>query len=567
MNETGEQPMLKWPKFTPSTFIMKKWFTCVLSLFTILFAFAQPVKNTMVQRPKLVVGIVVDQMRWDYLYRFYDRFGQGGFRRLLGEGFSCENTMINYLPSYTAVGHSTIFTGSVPALDGIAGNDWTDQLSGRMYYCTSDSTVMGVGNANAVDGKMSPRNLLVSTITDELRLNTNFQSKVVGISLKDRASILPAGHLGTAAYWLDDASGNFISSTYYMQQLPDWANKFNDKKRINALIEKGWSPLYPINTYKASDADSNSYEGLFPGEHSPVFPHDLKTIYSKNKSSFRQTPFGNDITLEFVKEAFEAYQLGRGPATDFLTINFASTDYVGHLYGINAIELEDTYIRLDKNLADLFQTLDTKLGKGQYLVFLTADHGAAHSIGFMQQHQLPADFWYEKPLADSLNKVLGEKFAVSSLVRSISNYQVNFALDKIASAHLDYDAIKKAAVEFLQRQPGISFAVDVSAIGQAPIPATLKNMIINGYYFKRSGGVQIILNAGWFEAYSRTGTTHGTWNPYDTHIPLLWYGWNIKPGKTNREVYMTDISATLAAMLHIQMPNGCIGKVIEEVGR
>lgn len=519
----------------------------------------------MVQRPKLVVGIVVDQMRWDYLYRFYDRFGAGGFRRLLGDGFSCENTMINYLPSYTAVGHSTIFTGSVPALDGIAGNDWTEQLTGKMMYCTADSTVMGVGNASAVDGKMSPRNLLVTTITDELRLATNFQSKVVGVSLKDRASILPAGHLGNAAFWLDDATGNFITSTYYMQQLPDWVTAFNNKRRVDALIEKGWSPLYPLSTYVQSAADSNSYEGLFPGEKSSVFPHNLKEIYAKSKSSFRQTPFGNDITLEFAKEALTAYRLGKGTATDFLTINFASTDYVGHLYGINAIEMEDTYLRFDKDLADLFAALDAQVGKGQYLLFLTADHGAAHAIGFMQEHNLPADFWYNRTLSDTLNKVLAAKFSTPSLVRSITNYQVNFAVDKIAATGLDYDAIKKASVEFLKRQPGVSFAVDVDNIGQAPIPQPLKTMITNGYYYKRSGGVQIILNAGWFETYSKTGTTHGTWNPYDAHIPLLWYGWNIKPGKTNRQVNMTDISATLAALLHIQMPNGCIGNVIEEV--
>ena len=518
------------------------------------------------QRPKLVVGIVVDQMRWDYLYRYYNRYGNDGFKRLIKQGFSCENTFISHLPSYTAVGHSTIFTGSVPALHGIAGNDWTDQLTGKTMYCTSDSTVQSVGNESE-DGKMSPRNLLVSTITDELRLATNFQSKCVGVSLKDRASILPAGHLANAAFWFDDASGHFITSSYYMQQLPDWVNTYNNSNKVGQLIEKGWNTLYPINTYVNSDTDDRPNEGKFAGETNSTFPHAINEVYKKNKASLRSTPFGNTLTLDFAKAALDAYQLGRGKATDFLTINCASTDYVGHMFGPNSIEVEDTYLRLDQELASFFQLLDEKMGKGQYLLFLSADHGAAHSVGFMQEHQLPADFWYAKPLADTLNKLLASKFNVTGLVRSIMNYQVNFNLTKITNEKLDYTAIKKAAVEYLQLQPGISYAIDVASLGSSPVPEPIKTMIANGYNFKRSGAVQIVLTAGWFEGYSKTGTTHGTWNPYDTHIPLLFYGWNIKPGKTNRELHMTDIAATLAALLHIQMPNGCIGHVIEEVGK
>jgi len=544
---------------------MKKVWLPVITSLLITGVYSQPAaKPSTVQRPRLVVGIVVDQMRWDFLYRYYDRYGSGGFRRLLSDGFSCENAMINYIPSFTAVGHSTIFTGSVPAIDGIAGNDWTDQLTGKFYYCTTDSTVQAVGAANAVDGKMSPRNLLVSTITDELRLATNFQSKVVGVSLKDRASILPAGHTGTA-FWFDDSTGHFITSTYYMKQLPDWVVKFNDKKWVNQLIEKGWTTLYPINTYRQSDPDNNDYEGKYAGETSSSFPHNLKTIYSKSKYSFRASPFGNTITLEFAKQALDGYQLGRGQATDFLTINIASTDYVGHQFGPNSIEIEDTYLRLDKDLADFFQVLDTKIGKGQYLVFLTADHGVAHNADYMKQHALPADFWYNSRVADSLNKMLSAKFHVASLVRSVQNYQVNFDLNKIANENVDFDKVKNITVDYLMKQPGISFAANMDFIGRYPIPKHLQEMMINGYYFKRSGQVQIILNPGWYDAYSKTGTTHGTWNPYDTHIPLLWYGWNIKAGKLNREVNMTDISATLAALLHIQMPNGCIGHVIEEI--
>ncbi|MES2649442.1 MAG: alkaline phosphatase PafA [Bacteroidota bacterium] len=516
-------------------------------------------------RPKLVVGIVVDQMRWDYLYRYYNRYTKGGLRRMLDLGFSCENTLINYIPSYTAVGHATIFTGSVPALHGIAGNNWVDQLTGKSMYCTDDSTVHSVGNESA-DGRMSPRNMLTTTITDELKMATNFQAKVIGVSLKDRASILPAGHSGEA-YWLDDASGNFITSSYYTSELPAWVKSFNNKKRIEALITNEWNTLYPIGTYIASDTDDKKWEGSFPGEAAPVFPHNLKEIYGKRKSSFRQTPFGNTLTLEMAKAALISNSMGKDSVTDFLAINCASTDYVGHQFGPNSIEVEDTYLRLDKDLESLFKLLDSAVGKNQYTVFLSADHGAAHSIGFMQEHKLPADYWYEGPLQDTLNKVLTAKYKVANLVSSIMNYQVNYNLAIIDSMELDYKAIKESTVAFLQRQPGISFAVDMSFIGQAPLPEPLESMMKNGYNFKRSGGVQIILNPGWFETYAKTGTTHGTWNPYDTHIPLVWYGWGIKKGSTNKEVYMTDIAATVAGLLHIQMPNGCVGKVIEEVIR
>ena len=538
---------------------MKKivFFLCLLVGFS---ANAQNLK-----RPKLVVGIVVDQMRWDYLYRYYDRYSNDGFKRLITGGFSCENTFINHLPSVTAIGHATIYTGSVPSLHGIAGNDWTDQLTGRSVYCVSDTSVRPVGNATSSEGRMSPRNLLTTTITDQLRIATNFNSKVIGISLKDRASVLPAGHTPTAAFWLDDASGNFISSTYYMEDLPSWVKQFNNKKRIEQLVTNGWNTLYPINTYKQSDTDAKSYEGILTGEKTSVFPHNTKSAYAASKGSFRNTPFGNTLTLEFSLEALNAYQLGKGEATDFLAINFASTDYVGHMFGVNSIEIEDTYLRLDKDLAQLFKTLDTKIGKGQWLVFLTADHGAANAIGFMQEHHLPADYWQSRYLTDSLNRILGQRFEVTGLVRSIRNHQVNFDLGKISNTTLDFNAIRQVAVDFLQRQPGISYAVDMAWVGRAPVPERLKTMMINGYNFKRSGQIQIILNPGWFSSESRTGTTHGSWNPYDTHIPLLWYGWNIKHGASNREVYMQDIAPTLAALLHIEMPSGCVGKVIEEV--
>ena len=529
----------------------------------LLCAFSSSLRAQSISRPKLVVGIVVDQMRWDYLYRYYDRYEAGGFKRLLNEGFSCENTFINYLPSYTAVGHSTIFTGSVPAIDGITGNDWIDQNTGRHWYCTEDTSVQSVGTTSD-EGQMSPRNLLVSTITDELRLATNFQSKVISVSLKDRASILPAGHTANGAFWFDDATGNFITSSYYMKELPVWLKDFNDKKIPEKLVAGDWSTLYPLNTYKQSTEDDEPWEGIYGGEKTSTFPHKLSALYKQNKGFIRSSPFGNSLTLQLAEAALAGNKMGQGAVTDFLTINCASTDYVGHMFGPNSIEVEDVYLRLDKDLASFFKYLDDNVGKGNYTVFLTADHGVAHSINFMKEHRLPANIFSSSSLLNKLNTILAQKFGLSGLVISGMNYHVNFDLHKIDSANINYDEVKKVAVNFLKQQPGVQFAVDIENIGVAPIPAPLKAMIINGYYSKRSGPVIIIPEPGWFEG-GEKGTTHGNWNPYDTHIPLLFMGWGIQHGETNREINMTDIAPTIAALLHIQMPNGCIGKVISEV--
>ena len=515
-----------------------------------------------IERPKLVVGIVVDQMRWDYLYRYYDNYTEGGFKRMLGEGFSCGNTLINYLPSYTAVGHTTIFTGSVPAIHGIAGNDWIFTRSGHATYCTDDSTVHTVGATGKV-GKMSPRNLLTTTITDELRLATNFQGKVVGVSLKDRASILPAGHDPTGAYWLDDASGNFVTSSYYMDQLPSWTQKFNSQHLVSKFMTGQWQPLLPINKYQQSSPDNSSWEGKLAGADQPVFPYDLKKAYATKKSAFRETPFGNTLTLAFAKAAIEGEQLGADNTTDFLTINCASTDYAGHLLGPNAMEVEDVYLRLDKDLATFFSYLDQKVGKGNYLVFLSADHGGAHAEGFMQEHKMPTGFIQD--LKTSLNSQLQQQFGKASLITSLGNEQVHFDQSLVASSNIDMEQLKKATIDFLNQQEQIAFALDASNPGSASAPSHLKEMVINGYNRERSGAIKIIYNSGMLDDGYKTGTTHGTWYNYDTQIPLLFMGWKIPHGETNHTVHMTDIAPTLAALLHIQMPSGCIGEPITQI--
>ncbi len=539
---------------------------CVLLLlFSMGSVSAQKRQNqtAILERPKLVVGIVIDQMRWDYLYRYYNKYEDGGFKRLLNDGFSCENTLLNYIPSVTAIGHTSIFTGSVPSIHGIAGNSWIDTQTGKSVYCVSDPTVKTIG-ASGRAGEMSPRNLRATTITDELRLATNFESKVVGVSLKDRASILPAGHNPTAAFWIDNPSGNFITSSYYMPELPEWVNTFNEKKLIRQFVDEGWNTLQPIGQYTESTADDVSWEGILKGAESPVFPYDLKKAYEQDHSSFEQTPFGNTLTLRFAEAAVNGYGLGQEKTTDFLTINCASTDYVGHLVGPNAIEQEDVFLRLDRDLAKFFSFLDKKIGKGNYLVFLTADHGAAQAEGFMEANKMPTGFLDGK-VEKSLEANLDQQFGTDHLVWGISSSQVFFNEGKIDSLRLDREKIKVATVDFLQKQTGVLYAVDQDKISLASIPQPIREMMINGYNHQRSGSVVMVPQAGWLPSDCKKGTSHSLWNPYDTHIPLIFMGWKIKHGATNRVTDVTDISATVAALLHIQMPSGCIGTPITEI--
>jgi predicted AlkP superfamily pyrophosphatase or phosphodiesterase len=520
-------------------------------------------------RPKLVVGIVVDQMRWDYLFRYYDRYQNNGFKRLLNEGFSCDNTQVDYIPTFTAPGHTCIYTGSVPAIHGIAGNDFIIQATGKSMYCTEDTSVKTVGSTSTA-GQMSPRNLLTNTVTDELRLATNFRSKVIGIALKDRGGILPAGHTANAAYWFDDKTGNWITSTYYMTDLPKWVKDFNDQKLAETYLKSDWTPLYPIDTYLQSTPDNSKYEGKFKGTDAPTLPVKTSALYKGNLGLIRSTPYGNTISFDLAVAAVNGEQLGQHDVTDFLALSLSSTDYIGHQFGINAVEIEDTYLRLDRELATFFTYLDAKVGKGNYTVFLTADHGAAHNTAFLNDHGIPADVWDDGAVRDSLNKFLLSKYKVEKLVISLGNYQVNFNNATIKYAQLNEDAIKKDCVDFLMKQRGVAFAVDMKHTETASIPEELRTRIINGYSAEHSGAIQIILQPGWFTGHGSgdsgpTGTTHGTWNPYDTHIPLVFMGWGIQHGHLNRETHMTDIAPTVAALLHIQAPNGSIGKPIAEV--
>ena len=523
-------------------------------------ASAQQSNAAAIERPKLVVGIVVDQMRWDYLYRYQKRYTDGGFKRLLGEGFSCENTMIPYVPSVTAIGHTCIYTGSVPSIHGIAGNNFVKD--GKKVYCTDDDSVKPVGTTS-VAALMSPRNLWVSTIGDEMKIASNGRAKVVGVALKDRASILPAGHNPNGAFWFDDQTGCFITSSYYMDHLPKWVEAFNDKRLPEQYLSQKWNTLYPKNTYTESTTDENEYENGIREGVKATLPLNLPELYKKyGYGIIRNTPFGNSLTLDMAKAAIDGEQLGADDETDLLAVSCSSTDYIGHQVGTHAIETEDTYLRLDKVIADFLAYLDSKVGKGNYLVFLSADHGAMNNAAFLQDRRIPAGSWDASATAKKLNHVLAKEYPeAGDIVKTVMNYQVFFNRDVIKSKQLDFDNIKQTVVNVLKEDPSVQYACDMAKASTESIPEEVKSRIINGYNRERSGDVVIILKPN-FYAHGMKGTDHGAWNSYDTHIPLVFMGWGIKHGATTKQTFMTDIAPTIAAMLHVQAPNGCVGKSI-----
>ena len=539
-----------------SNFIMMAFLGCC-SIYSVS---AQQASAIGVQRPKLVVGIVIDQMRWDYLYRYQKRYTDGGFKRLLNEGFSCENTVIPYVPSVTAIGHTCIYTGSVPSIHGIAGNNFVK--NGKKVYCTDDDTVKPVG-ANSEAGLMSPRDLWVTTIGDEMKIASNGRAKVVGVALKDRASILPAGHNPDGAFWFDDKSGNFITSTYYMNQLPKWVEAFNGKKLPEHYLSEKWNTLYPKDTYIESTSDENEYENGIKKGVKATLPLNLPELYKKyGYNIIRNTPFGNSLTFDMAKAAIDGEQLGADDETDLLAVSCSSTDYIGHQVGTHAVETEDTYLRLDKAIADFLSYLDTKVGKGNYLVFLSADHGAMNNARFLQDRRIPAGNWDDGVAAKKLNEVLAKEYPnTGDLVKTVMNYQVFFNREVIKNQHLDFAKIKQTVVDFLKEDSCVLYACDMEKTMTESIPEEVKYRIVNGYNRERSGDIQIVLKPN-FYTHGMKGTDHGAWNLYDTHIPLVFMGWGIKHGATTKRTFMTDIAPTIGALIHVQAPNGCVGQPI-----
>ncbi len=477
------------------------------------------------EKPRLVVGIVVDQMRWDYLSRYYDKFSGDGFRRLIDKGFSCNNCQINYLPTVTSIGHASIYTGTSPAFHGICGNNFL--LDGKTTYCCGDAEVQTVGSESD-KGKMSPRNMVATTIGDQLRLHTDFRSKVIGVSYKDRAAILPAGHSASAAYWLDLKNRCFISSTYYMDKLPKWVQEFNKKLSKNKDVKKLGEDI-----------------GL--------------------------SPLCGTVTTDMAIAALHNEHLGKGDATDMLCVSYSQTDLIGHKYGTRGRNTDDAYMQLDRDLSRLLKALDEQVGHNNYLLFLAADHGAAHNFNYMKDHNLPAGPWSSSEMKRHIYEDSASKLgSAKGYIADILDYRIYLDWDTIRKQGLDASAVERYVLEKVRQEKDVVFAASFRELASSPLPPLLRDRALMGYYPGRSGDIIYIVKPGYYEYgswSSPTGTTHGEWNPYDAHVPCLFYGWRVPHGATSRQVSITDIAPTVCQLLHIQEPDACSGVAITEITR
>ena len=536
---------------------MKNYILALISILTL--------SNQAQERPKLVVGIVVDQMKMEYLYRFYNDFSEGGFKRLVNKGYTFHNMHYNYVPTYTAPGHATIYTGATPNIHGIVGNEWFHRTLGKTIYCTDDDSVKTIGNAVDTDLKnpMSPKNLQATTITDELRLSTNFRGKVIGMSLKDRGAILPAGHFANWAFWFSK-NGDFISSTFYGDKLPDWVTKFNAEKHYLPYLSTNWNLLKPMATYNESMVDDNVYESKLYGSKTPTFPYNVPEMLQKNDPGIiRSLPFGNDLLADFAIKAIEMEGLGKDDITDFLAVSFSSTDYVGHDLGPRAMELQDTYLRLDATLSNFLNYLDKNIGTNNYLLFLTADHAGAENATYLKDNKYDVSSVMPKEIAKSISKFSIDTFGEDFLL-NYSNFNVYLKKEAIKTKGLDFLKVKIAFKEFLLTQNQVKFAFTEEEILASNGSNYFLNFVAKGYDVTQNGDLVLIDKPGFIE-YKTTGTSHGTAYSYDTHVPLLFYGWNIKKGESFDRKVITQIAPTLALKLKITLPNSTESNVLTEV--
>lgn len=541
---------------------MNSFLLLILSFCISLLSFSQ-------SKPKLIVGVVVDQMCYDYIYRYETKLSKNGFLKLIKEGTTCENTHYNYVPTYTGPGHASIYTGTTPSNHGIVANEWYERTIKREINCVEDTSVNSVGTTSS-EGKCSPHNLKTLTITDQLKL-ANKDAKVIGISIKNRSAILPAGHLSNGSYWFDYATGNMVTSSFYEHKFPNWITDFNKNEQAKKDLTQTWNTLLPIENYTESEADNSKYEGLIGGKTSPTFPYNLAEM-NKSRTSFDLftiTPFANTFLTNFSLEALKNEKLGEDGITDFLTISYSTPDIAGHTFGPYSIEIEDIYLRLDLDIANLLSELDKKIGKENYVLFLTADHAVVPVPQYLVDKKLPGGYVYLTPIQTDLTILLNAEFG-DGIIESIDNNNIYLNRSLISEKKWDKNLIELKIKQFLQTKKGIKAIYTSQDLQNTNLSDEWISMVKKGYRYHESGDVIFILEPGYLpksleSATSHKGTSHGSAFNYDTHVPLIWYGKNIPSQKVYRKIEIVDIVSTLAPMLNLSLPSTCNGKPIVEI--
>jgi predicted AlkP superfamily pyrophosphatase or phosphodiesterase len=525
---------------------------------------AQKKGEDMVTMPTLVIGITVDQMRYDYLLRYWNDFGKSGFRKMVNEGFICHNLHYNYMPTYTGPGHASIFTGTTPAYHGIIQNDWYDRASNAMIYCSSDTSVAGVGTASKA-GQMSPHYLTASTLGDMIRMQTNRRGKVFGIAMKDRGAILPAGRTADAAYWfVGGEEGKWATSSWYMNALPKWVEEFNNLKGADSYLKSTWNLFREPSAYDESAEDNNAHETPFKGTTKPTFPYDLPNLRSTNGNYelLKATPFGNSYTLDFARALIENEQLGSDEYTDMLCMSFSSTDYIGHQFGIQALETQDCYLRLDEELGLFMKYLDSRIGKGKYVIFLSADHGGAPTPSFTAKHKAMGGYWKSDRLELFLEDTLAKRYGQGDWVLNESNQNVFLNHALIQSKRLNLKEMQYEVAQHCLSFSEVMSAYTASDLSQSRGGDAVKSMIQQGFDSRRSGDVIYTLDPGYIE-YGMSGTTHGSPYAYDTHVPAIFYGCGVLKGESHARWSITDIAPTVSMICGFSLPDATTGVPVE----
>ena len=545
---------------------MKYSFLLILALSTFT-AFSQQKDS-----PKLVVGIVVDQMCYDYIYRYYSKYSEGGFKKLMTEGANCRNTQYNYIPTYTGPGHASIYTGTTPSNHGIVANDWFDRSTGESVNCVTDSTVSPVGTTSEY-GYYSPRNLKANTVTDQLKL-TYPNAKVISMSIKNRGAILPGGHLSDGSYWYDYTTGKFITSSFYKSELPKWVNKFNDNKYVEKYMKGEWNTLLDIKEYTESEPDNSPYEHLLTGKTTPTFPYDFTEMLKGQEAMvqyevFAYTPYCNTFLTDFALSSIDDEELGKDNQTDMLCISYSTPDLAGHAFGPYSIEIEDMYLRLDLEIKRLIEELEKKVGKGEFTLFLTADHAVVPVPQYLMDKKLPGGYFYFDEFFPSLKDELVQKFGMDYIL-SLDNMNIYLDKELMNENQINYDEVVNFIRIKIQEWENVKRVFTAKQLYSSSADDEWMDMVRKGYHHAESGDLIFILEPGFLPKYSDTesshkGTSHGSAFNYDTHVPLLWYGGNVQSQEVYRSIQITDVSATLAQLLYLQMPNALTGKPIIEL--
>jgi predicted AlkP superfamily pyrophosphatase or phosphodiesterase len=523
------------------------------------------------EKPKLVIGIVVEQLRYDQIEKIRSRLGENGIRRLLNEGTYFQNASYEYMLTQTAPGYATISTGAEPSLHGITSDEWYLPLKDELINCTKDITVNPVGGSYEA-GLHSPINLLVSTFPDELKMASGKQAKVYAVGLKESPVIFSAGHAADGAFWFDNTTGTFMSSTYYTDSLPGWVTDFNAMRYADSFLDNSWNLSRPAKDYSDCLPDSNKFEEGFNGLN--YFPYDLKKLSSKGKgnagkdySILRETPFGNTLTTNFAIKLIEKEKLGKDDVTDFLSICYTATDYIGHKFGPSSVEMADAVFRLDRDIENLLKYVIDSLGKKNVLIYFTSAHGISEIPGVLESNRIPSGYFRPNQALQLLRSYLNAVYGEGDWVKGYNEKQIYLNRTLIEDAKIPLDEVQKKVARFIVQFSGVASAYPYSVFETSDFGNGNMKRIINDFSPQRSGDVIVTLNSGWVEKEDSYVASSNSPYEYDTHVPLIWYGWSMNRATITRKVNLTDIAATLSWLCKVPLPNACTGEPMYELFR